>query len=76
MTDSELVNIIILHIFQFSGLGIKELYIEGNPLLQHVPVHSVQEEEVLSLKVCCSSVLCMLMLAGMFRAVNVMLCFM
>ena len=36
--------------FQFSVLPLKELYCEENPLLQHVPVHSVQEEEVLSLK--------------------------
>ena len=32
-------------------MGLKELHVEANPLLQHVPVHSVQEEEVLSLKV-------------------------
>ena len=36
---------------QFAGLPLKELYCEENPLLHHVPVHSVQEEEVLSLKV-------------------------
>ncbi|WAR12522.1 LRC69-like protein [Mya arenaria] len=33
------------------GMPLKELFCEENPLLQHIPVHSVQEEEVLSLKV-------------------------
>ncbi len=36
---------------QFAALPLKELYFEGNPILEHMPVHSVQEEEVLSLKV-------------------------
>lgn len=31
-------------------LPLEELYCEENPLLSHLPVHSVQEEEVLSLK--------------------------
>ena len=42
---------IYLCIFQLASLPLKELYCEANPLLQHIPVHSVQEEEVLSLKV-------------------------
>ncbi|XP_061162754.1 leucine-rich repeat-containing protein 69-like [Saccostrea echinata] len=35
---------------ELSALPLKEMYCEENPLLQHIPVHSVQEEEVLSLK--------------------------
>lgn len=35
---------------ELSALPLKELHCEENPLLQHIPVHSVQEEEVLSLK--------------------------
>ncbi|XP_005101046.1 leucine-rich repeat-containing protein 69 isoform X2 [Aplysia californica] len=35
---------------ELSSLPLKELYCEENPLLQNMPVHSVQEEEVLSLK--------------------------
>ena len=31
-------------------LPLVELHCEENPLLSHLPVHSVQEEEVLSLK--------------------------
>ena len=43
---------------QLSSLPLKELHCEENPLLQHLPVHSLQEEEVLALKVdsCCVSV--------------------
>ena len=41
-----------LVLFQLNNLPLKEMYCEENPLLQHIPVHSVQEEEVLSLKVC------------------------
>ncbi|KAH3772035.1 hypothetical protein DPMN_173366 [Dreissena polymorpha] len=39
--------------FQLHNMPLKELFCEENPLLQHIPVHSVQEEEVLSLKVSC-----------------------
>ncbi|KAK7114023.1 leucine-rich repeat-containing protein 69-like [Littorina saxatilis] len=35
---------------ELSGLPLKELHCEENPLLQHLPVHSLQEEEVLALK--------------------------
>ncbi|CAG2203780.1 Leucine-rich repeat-containing protein 69 [Mytilus edulis] len=35
---------------ELASLPLKELFCEANPLLQHIPVHSVQEEEVLSLK--------------------------
>ncbi|ESO84851.1 hypothetical protein LOTGIDRAFT_221760 [Lottia gigantea] len=35
---------------EIANLPLKELHCEENPLLQHVPVHSVQEEEVLALK--------------------------
>ena len=31
-------------------MPLRELYCEANPLLEEIPVHSVQEEEVLSLK--------------------------
>ena len=41
----------VCHILKFAALPLKELYCEENPLLNHIPVHSVQEEEVLSLKV-------------------------
>ena len=41
----------MLSFLKFPALPLKELYCEENPLLSHVPVHSVQEEEVLSLKV-------------------------
>ena len=34
---------------QLSSLPLIELHCEENPLLQHLPVHSLQEEEVLSL---------------------------
>ena len=36
---------------QLSQLPLKELHCEENNLLRHIPVHSQQEEEVLSLKV-------------------------
>lgn len=36
---------------QTHNMPLRELYCESNPLLEEVPVHSVQEEEVLSLKV-------------------------
>ena len=36
---------------QMDSLPLKEMYCEQNPLLEYKPVHSVQEEEVLSLKV-------------------------
>ncbi|KAK7497646.1 hypothetical protein BaRGS_00011041 [Batillaria attramentaria] len=35
---------------ELSGLPLKELHCEENPLLQDLPVHSLQEEEVLALK--------------------------
>ncbi|KAL8582390.1 Leucine-rich repeat-containing protein 69 [Nucella lapillus] len=35
---------------ELSSLPLKELHCEKNPLLQHMPVHSLQEEEVLALK--------------------------
>ncbi|KAK6169205.1 hypothetical protein SNE40_020301 [Patella caerulea] len=35
---------------EIGAIPLKELYCEENPLLQHIPVHSVQEEEVLALK--------------------------
>ena len=38
--------------FQLANLPLKELYCEENNLLQHIPVHSQQEDEVLTLKVC------------------------
>ena len=38
-------------VFQTHNMPLRELYCEANPLLEEVPVHSVQEEEVLSLKV-------------------------
>jgi hypothetical protein len=40
-----------LFCYQLHCLPLRELYCEGNNLLQHLPVHSEQEEEVLSLKV-------------------------
>lgn len=39
---------------QFSSLTLKEFYYEQNPFLENNAVQSIQEEEVLSLKVCCS----------------------
>ncbi|XP_059154431.1 leucine-rich repeat-containing protein 69-like [Physella acuta] len=39
---------------ELSSLPLKELYCEENPLLNNIPVHSVQEEEVLSLKELCA----------------------
>ncbi|KAH9502239.1 Leucine-rich repeat-containing protein 69 [Bulinus truncatus] len=39
---------------ELSNLPLKELYCEENPLLQKMPVHSVQEEEILSLKELCA----------------------
>lgn len=35
---------------ELSNLPLKELYCEENNLLQHIPVHSQQEDEVLTLK--------------------------
>lgn len=35
---------------EMEQLPLEELHCEGNPLLSHLPVSSVQEEEVLSLK--------------------------
>ncbi|XP_068721762.1 leucine-rich repeat-containing protein 69-like [Montipora capricornis] len=35
---------------ELSNLPLKELYCEENNLLQHIPVHSQQEDEVLALK--------------------------
>ncbi|KAK3770937.1 hypothetical protein RRG08_032871 [Elysia crispata] len=35
---------------ELASMPLKELHCEENPLLQNMPVHSVQEEEVLSLK--------------------------
>ncbi|CAK8681307.1 uncharacterized protein LOC143460611 [Clavelina lepadiformis] len=32
------------------NIPLRELYCEANPLLEQIPVHSVQEEEILSLK--------------------------
>ena len=45
---------------QLSSLPLIELHCEENPLLQHLPVHSLQEEEVLALKVwnCCHCSVC------------------
>jgi len=43
---------ISLYIFvQFVNLPLKEFYYEQNPLLEEAPVQSIQEDEVLSLKV-------------------------
>lgn len=38
-------------VYKLHSLPLRELYCEGNNLLQHLPVHSEQEEEILSLKV-------------------------
>lgn len=38
-------------LLQLARLPLKELYCEENNLLQHIPVHSEQEDEVLTLKV-------------------------
>ena len=35
-----------------SGLKLQEFYFENNPLLPHIPVHAIQEEEVFQLSVC------------------------
>lgn len=45
--------------YQLAHLPLKELYCEENNLLQHIPVHSQQEDEVLTLKVSRPPVLCM-----------------
>ncbi len=42
------INLLFL---QLAGLSLKELYCEQNNLLHHLPVQSVQDEEVLPLKV-------------------------
>nr|XP_018667143.1 leucine-rich repeat-containing protein 69 isoform X3 [Ciona intestinalis] len=39
---------------EMHNIPLKELYCEANPLLEEVPVHSVQEEEILSLKELCA----------------------
>ncbi|XP_064641390.1 leucine-rich repeat-containing protein 69-like isoform X1 [Lineus longissimus] len=39
---------------ELASLPLKELYCEENPLLDNIPVHSIQEEEVLSLKEMCA----------------------
>ncbi|CAL1532741.1 unnamed protein product [Lymnaea stagnalis] len=39
---------------ELSSLPLRELYCEENPLLQNLPVFSVQEEEILSLKELCA----------------------
>ncbi|KAI8791005.1 leucine-rich repeat-containing protein 69-like [Biomphalaria glabrata] len=39
---------------ELTNLPLTELFCEENPLLQNVPVHSVQEEEILSLKELCA----------------------
>ncbi|XP_041375785.1 leucine-rich repeat-containing protein 69-like [Gigantopelta aegis] len=39
---------------EMDTLSLKEMYCEQNPLLEYKPVHSVQEEEVLSLKELCA----------------------
>jgi hypothetical protein len=41
----------MMFVFQLHNIPLKDMFCEENPLLQHLPVHSVQEEEVLSLKV-------------------------
>lgn len=39
---------------ELHNIPLKDMFCEENPLLQHIPVHSVQEEEVLSLKEVCA----------------------
>ncbi|XP_071957895.1 uncharacterized protein [Antedon mediterranea] len=39
---------------ELNKLPLKELYCEENPLIDHVPIKSVQEEEVLTLKEICA----------------------
>ncbi|BFZ13292.1 hypothetical protein BsWGS_16331 [Bradybaena similaris] len=39
---------------ELANLPLRELYCEENPLLHNMPVHSLQEEEVLSLKELCA----------------------
>lgn len=47
-----MICLLFLFLFlQLAHLPLKELYCEENNLLQHIPVHSQQEDEVLTLKV-------------------------
>jgi hypothetical protein len=39
---------------KFHTLRLKEFYAEHNPLLEHSPIHSVQENEILTLKEICA----------------------
>lgn len=49
---SNMICLLFLFLFlQLAHLPLKELYCEENNLLQHIPVHSQQEDEVLTLKV-------------------------
>lgn len=39
---------------KFHTLQLSEFYAEGNPLLERVPIHSIQESEILTLKEICA----------------------
>ncbi|CAF3440576.1 unnamed protein product [Rotaria socialis] len=39
---------------KFHTLHLKEFYAEHNPLLEHSPIHSIQENEILTLKELCA----------------------